>query len=328
MHLITGGAGFIGSNVAAELDGIGHDIAIVDVLGSGDLKWRNIAKRRLREFITPADLTPFLDGNRHIESVIHMGAIADTTERDVDLIARTNFRLSIALWDWCADHRVPFVYASSAATYGDGRNGFDDSFDESSLASLRPLNPYGWSKHVFDRWVCAQQQTGRAEPPKWAGLKFFNAYGPNEYHKGRQRSVALQLFEQISDNGTARLFRSDHADFPDGGQTRDFVWVGDCVSVALWMLNDSSAPSSVYNVGSGFARTFADKAAIVSRTLGTPVDIEFIDLPGELLGRYQYFTLANLEKLRKAGYDAPMTSLENGLEAYIDGYLRTEDRFR
>lgn len=329
MHIITGGAGFIGSNIAAELDDRGHDIVIVDTLGDEDLKWRNIAKRRVRDLITPNELHAFLAGNSHVESIIHMGAISTTTERNVDLIVRNNFRLSVDLWNWCAEAHVPYVYASSASTYGDGSNGFDDSFDEASLAALRPLNPYGWSKHIFDRWACAEQQTGRANPPKWAGLKFFNVYGPNEYHKGKQRSVALQLFEQVRRSGTAQLFKSDDANYPHGGQTRDFLWVGDCVSIALWLLAESdSAPSSVYNVGSGTARTFEDEAQILFRLLGKPVNIEFIELPKALHGKYQYFTLANLEKLRKAGYERPTTSLEDGLEAYIKSYLQTGDPFR
>lgn len=329
MHIITGGAGFIGSNIAAELDDGGHDIIIVDRFGDQDLKWRNIAKRRVRDIITPDDLPAFLAGRGQIESIIHMGAISTTTERDVDLIVRNNFRLSVDLWNWCADSRVPFIYASSASTYGEGKNGFDDTFDASSLAALRPLNPYGWSKHVFDRWVCAERLAGRAEPPKWAGLRFFNVYGPNEYHKGNQRSVALQLFEQISESEKARLFKSDDINYPDGGQVRDFVWVGDCVSIALWLLNESDqASSSVYNVGSGSARTFEDQARIVFHLLGRPVTIEFIELPENLRGRYQYFTLANLEKLRKAGYERPTTSLEAGLSTYVEGYLQTNDHFR
>lgn len=329
MHIITGGAGFIGSNIAAELDDDGRDIVIVDMLGDGDLKWRNIAKRRVRDIVMPADLPAFLAGRRNIESVVHMAAISTTTERDVDSIVNNNFRLSVDLWNWCADNRVPYIYASSASVYGAGTSGYDDTFDESSLAALRPLNPYGWSKHIFDRWVCAERLAGRTEPPVWAGLRFFNVYGPNEYHKGHQRSVALQLFEQIDASGTVRLFKSEDVNYPDGGQARDFVWVGDCVSIALWLLDKSdSASSSVYNVGSGFARTFEDKARIAFRLLGKPVALEFIDLPENLCGRYQYFTLANLEKLRKAGYDRPTTSLEDGLSSYFEDYLRANDRFR
>ncbi|WP_231963736.1 ADP-glyceromanno-heptose 6-epimerase [Mycobacterium adipatum] len=319
----------MGSNVAAALDERGEDIAIVDTFGSDDLKWRNVAKRRVRELLTPDQLPAFLAGsNGGIDSIIHMGAISTTVEKDVDLIIRNNFRGSVDLWNWCATHDVPFVYASSAATYGDGKNGFADDFDQAALATLRPLNPYGWSKHVFDRWVHAEQRAGRSQPPKWAGLKFFNVYGPNEYHKGGQRSVAVQLFEQINSSGVAQLFKSDNPQYADGGQVRDFVWVGDCVSVALWMLGTDEAPNSVYNVGSGVARTFEDKARITFALLGIPPNIEFIDLPESLRGKYQYFTLAALDKLRAAGYDRPMASLEEGLETYIQSYLLREDIFR
>ncbi|BBX09846.1 ADP-glyceromanno-heptose 6-epimerase [Mycolicibacterium aichiense] len=328
MHVITGGAGFIGSNIAAELDQRGEDIVVVDMLGDDDMKWRNIAKRRLRDLITPDELPAFLSGSSRIESIIHMGAISSTVERDVDLIIRNNFRLSVDLWNWCTREGIPYIYASSAATYGDGGMGFVDEFDDASLGALRPLNPYGWSKHAFDRWVHAEQQSRQRHPPKWAGLKFFNVYGPNEYHKGGQRSVALQLFEQIRDNGVARLFASNDPDYVDGGQTRDFVWVGDCVTIALWLLGTDSAPSSVYNVGSGVPRTFGDKARIIFELLDQPLNIEFITLPEELNGKYQNFTLASLDKLRQAGYDIPTTSLEDGLKSYIEDYLRSPDIFR
>lgn len=257
-----------------------------------------------------------------------MGAISTTVERDVDLIVRNNFRLSVDLWDWCASNGVPFIYASSAATYGDGKNGFEDSFDQAALADLRPLNPYGWSKHLFDRWVFAEQQAGRVQPPNWAGLKFFNVYGPNEYHKGGQRSVAVQLFEQISNSGVARLFKSDNPTYADGGQVRDFVWVGDCASVVLWLLDSDVAHNTVFNVGSGTARTFEDKARITFDLLGKSASIDYIDLPENLRGKYQYFTLATLDNLRRAGYDKPTTSLEEGLKSYIHDYLLRDDIFR
>lgn len=282
----------------------------------------------MRDLIAPDDLSSFLAGRDGIQSVIHMGAISTTVELDADLIVRNNFRLSVDLWNWCARERIPYIYASSAATYGDGGNGFVDAFDRASLASLRPLNPYGWSKHVFDRWVLAEQEAGRSEPPRWAGLKFFNVYGPNEYHKGTQRSVAVQLFEQIRDKGITRLFKSDNPTYADGAQTRDFVWVGDCVSIALWLLGTDVAPSSVYNVGSGIPRTFEDVARTMFDLLGEPPKIEFIDLPEILQGKYQYFTLASLEKLRQAGYDASTTPLEDGLELYVKDFLLNADIFR
>ncbi len=328
MHIVTGGAGFIGSNFAAELDDLGHDIVLVDFLGTDDWKWRNIAKRRVRDILTPDELPSFLSRNTDIESVVHMGAISTTTERDVDLIVRSNFRLSVDLWNWCHQARVPFVYASSAATYGDGGQGFVDDFSGSALASLRPLNPYGWSKHAFDRWVFSETTSGRSQPPKWAGLKFFNVYGPNEYHKEGQRSVAVQLFEQIMTGDQVRLFKSDNPDYVDGGQLRDFVWVGDCVDIALWLLGHDDAPSSVYNVGTGRPRSFEDKANIMFSLLEKPARIEFIELPEKLRGKYQYYTCASLDKLRAAGFDKPVTTLEDGIQKYLHDYLLREDIFR
>ncbi len=329
MYVITGGAGFIGSNIAASLDAEGADVAIIDWLGSDDFKWRNIAKRRLVDIVPPEAGAAFLEANREdIDGVVHMGAISTTTETDVDAIVRNNFRQSVDHWTFCARHGIPFVYASSAATYGDGGAGFLDRFDADYFSRLRPLNPYGWSKHVFDRWVLNAIETGKPTPPRWAGLKFFNVYGPNEYHKGGQRSVAVQLHAQIRERGAVRLFRSDNPDYADGEQLRDFVWVGDCVNVARWALEDASAPSGLYNVGSGVARSFADKARIAFRELGMEPRIEFIDLPANLKGKYQYYTCASTEKLRAAGFKTPLTGLEEGLRLYIGDYLETADRFR
>lgn len=328
MYVITGGAGFIGSNIAAALDAAGDEIVIVDWLGTEGFKWRNIAKRRLADLIAPEALPGFLEGKRaKIRGVVHMGAISTTTETDVDAIVRNNFRLSVDLWRFCSGAQIPLVYASSAATYGDGAQGFLDRLDDDYLSSLRPLNAYGWSKHVFDRFVLRALQSGEPIPPRWAGLKFFNVYGPNEYHKGGQRSVAVQLHAQIRERGFVRLFRSDNPNYADGEQLRDFVWVGDCVNVALWALKDPAAGSGLYNVGSGAARSFADKARIMFRELGVEPKIDFIDLPANLAGKYQYYTCASLDKLRAAGYRRPMTSLEDGLAAYVRRYLETPDAF-
>ena len=328
MYVITGGAGFIGSNIAAALDSFDENIVIVDWLGADAFKWRNIAKRRLADLIAPEELRAFLEANRaKIRGVVHMGAISTTTETDVDAIVRNNFRLSVDLWRFCAQAEIPLVYASSAATYGDGEHGFLDRFDDDYLGMLRPLNPYGWSKHVFDRFVLRGMQGDEPVPPRWVGLKFFNVYGPNEYHKGGQRSVAAHLHAQIREHGAVRLFRSDNLAYADGEQLRDFVWVGDCVDVALWALKDQSAASGVYNVGSGVARSFYDKARIMFAELGVDPKIEFIDLPANLKGKYQYYTCASLDKLRAAGYNQSMTSLENGLRKYVQGYLEGTDPF-
>jgi len=328
MYVITGGAGFIGSNIAATLDRAGEDIVIVDWLGADGVKWRNIAKRRLADLVVPEEFPAFLASNAEkIRAVVHMGAISTTTETDVDAIVRNNFRLSVDLWRFCARAQIPLVYASSAATYGDGSEGFVDRFDDEYFDALRPLNPYGWSKHVFDRFALRSVKGAEPAPPRWFGLKFFNVYGPNEYHKGGQRSVAVQLHAQIRERGGVRLFRSDNPAYADGEQLRDFVWVEDCVNVALWALKEASAPSGLYNVGSGAARSFLDKAKIIFRELNVEPNVEFIDLPGNLAGKYQYYTCASLEKLRTAGYARPMTSLEEGLRAYVHRYLETSDAF-
>lgn len=329
MYVITGGAGFIGSNIAAALDAAGEEIVIVDTLGANDIKWRNIAKRRLLDLVRPEACEAFLSANAsRIAGIVHMGAISTTTETDVDLIVHNNVRLSLDLWAFATAHQIPLVYASSAATYGGGEQGFVDQDDEAYLATLRPLNPYGWSKAVFDRFVADRVKRGAPTPPRWAGLKFFNVYGPNEYHKGGQRSVAVQLFEQIRDRGFVRLFRSDNPDYADGEQLRDFVWVQDCVDVTLWALRTEGVKSAIYNVGSGTARSFLDKAKIVFSALGLEENVEFIDLPENLKGKYQYYTCATLDKLAAAGYNRPTTSLEDGLTQYIKDYLATDDRFR
>lgn len=328
MIVITGGAGFIGSNIAAALDAAGADIVVSDQLGSDDLKWRNIAKRRLRDLVSPDATSTFLDANRgKISGVVHMGAISTTIEADVDAIVRNNIRLSIDLWIYCARENIPFVYASSAATYGDSRRGFLDRFDDDYLSRLRPLNAYGWSKHMFDRWVLRATQTGEPTPSRWAGLKFFNVYGPNEHHKGDQRSVAVKLHAQIRERGHVRLFRSENPKYEDGGQLRDFVWVGDCVQAALWALQDPTAPSGLYNVGSGNARSFLDMAKIIFNEMGVEPNIEFVDLPANLRGKYQYYTCADMRKVRGAGFASASTALEDGLRRYVHDYLGAEDSF-
>jgi ADP-L-glycero-D-manno-heptose 6-epimerase len=326
MILVTGAAGFIGSNLVAALDARGGGIAVCDRLG-GDDKWRNLAKRELAHVVAPEGLFDFLDGNRgNIETVFHMGAISSTTETDVDLIIEVNVRLSARLWDWCAANGVPFIYASSAATYGGGEAGFDDDNAPEALAQLRPLNPYGWSKHLFDRQVARQVAEGKPAPPHWAGLKFFNVYGPNEYHKGGQQSVVPQIYEQATHGGMARLFKSHHPDFEDGGQMRDFIWVGDCVDVMLW-LADNSGANGIFNCGTGKARSFLDLAITVFAALDRAPNIHYIPTPENIRDKYQYFTEARMQRLRAAGYNAEFTSLEDGVSRYVADYLAADDRF-
>jgi len=327
MFIVTGGAGFIGSNIVAHLDEAGEDVAVIDTLGT-DAKWKNIAKRRLDDLIQPDAAFEALD--RHagrIRGVIHMGAISATTERDADLIADTNFRLSCDLWDWCADNQVPFVYASSAATYGDGELGFKDDDDLDSLSRLRPLNAYGWSKWLFDVWARKQVDRGRPAPPRWAGLKFFNVYGPNEMHKGSMRSVAIQVFEQVSETGKMRLFASDHPDYEDGGQLRDFVWVEDCARIAIWCATGLEQ-NGIYNVGSGKARSFKDLAEAVFAAMGRDPQLDFFEMPEALKGQYQYFTEARMSKLTAAGCPVNATSLEEGVRRYVQDYLAAKDPYR
>ena len=329
MFLVTGGAGFIGSNIVAALEErrLGG-VAISDRLRSGD-KWRNVAKRELVDLIHPDRLFEFLEDNAsEIEAVIHMGAISSTTETDSDLIIEVNFRLSMALWNWCAANQARFIYASSAATYGDGAQGFTDDDSPQALAGLRPLNSYGWSKLLVDRRITRIIADGGAHPPQWAGLKFFNVYGPNEYHKGGQQSVvAGSIFPSIAEDRPAKLFKSHHPDYPDGGQLRDFIWVGDCVNVVLWFLENEGV-SGLFNCGTGQARSFHDLAAATYQALGMEPDIEYVPTPENIRDRYQYFTEADMSRLRAAGYDRPFTSLEDGVAEYVNGFLNAADRFR
>jgi ADP-L-glycero-D-manno-heptose 6-epimerase len=322
-YVVTGGAGFIGSNIVAALEARGCEVVVIDIPDAG--KAPNLAKRRVQDIIAPDRTLAALEAlGGKVRCVVHMGAISDTTVMDTERMMESNFHFPCRLWNWCAARKVPFVYASSAATYGDGAAGFEDRQDEAYLARLMPLNAYGMSKHLFDRWACGQ---GMDAPPRWAGLKFFNVFGPNEYHKGAMRSVALQLFEQIERDGVARLFKSDCADYADGGQMRDFVWVGDCVEAVLWLL-DGARTNGLYNLGSGRARSFADLARAMFAEMDKPEAIEFIAMPEALKGRYQYFTQALMQKLPAAGYPHRMTALEEGVRQYVRGYLGRPDRYR
>ena len=327
MIIVTGGAGFIGSNIVAALTDQGRDVVIVDRLGH-DEKWRNIAKHPVRDIVKPEAVFGLLAREgRHVEAILHMGAISSTTERDVDLILENNLRLSIDLWEWCAIHQVRLIYASSAATYGDGTQGFEDEATGKALARLRPLNPYGWSKHVFDRRVIGDIEAGRPRPPQWAGLKFFNVYGPNEYHKGTMKSVVAHMYPDIIAAGRVSLFKSHHPDYEDGGQLRDFVYVADTVDITLWLL-DRPEISGLFNVGTGKARSFADLARATFAALQAPPEIHYRDMPEELKARYQYFTQACMDRLRAQGYAKPFTMLEAGVTDYVRTYLDTEDPYR
>jgi ADP-L-glycero-D-manno-heptose 6-epimerase len=325
MIIVTGGGGFIGSNVVAALVERGEVPVVCDLFG-GDEKWQNLAKHELNDIVSPDDLWAFLEANEP-DTIIHMGANSSTTERNADLILEQNFRYTRRLWTWCAAHKARFIYASSAATYGDGSAGFADNETNAGLAQLRPLNLYGWSKHLFDRRVARCVADGAALPRQWVGLKFFNVFGPNEFHKGPMRSVALQAFEQLKRGDTINLFKSHRPDFEDGGQRRDFVYVRDCVDVILWLL-DKPAVNGLYNLGTGSARTFADLAAAACRALNREVDIAYVDMPSKLRQRYQYSTQAEMGRLREAGYEKEFTSLEDAIADYFQSYLMKDDCYR
>jgi ADP-L-glycero-D-manno-heptose 6-epimerase len=328
MYVVTGGAGFIGSNIvwALEDQGVGK-VVVCDRLRQGQ-KWRNVAKRELAGVVPPEGLFDFLNANAtNVDAIIHMGAISSTTETDVDLIMDTNYRLSAALWQWCTQHHVRFIYASSAATYGDGQQGFDDEATPDALARLKPMNPYGWSKHLFDRRVARMIADNEPRPPQWVGLKYFNVYGPNEYHKDRMRSVVCQVFPNARDGAPATLFQSHNPDYPDGGQRRDFVWVGDCVDILLWLLKNPDV-NGLFNCGTGKARTFAELTTAVYKALGREPRIEYVPTPLEIRPKYQYFTEARMERLRAAGYKRPFTGLEKGVAEYVAGFLDTDDPYR
>lgn len=325
MIVVTGGAGFIGSNIVAALAARGQPVAVVDRLGADD-KWRNLAKHELADMVAPEHCLQWLDAHAGaLDAVVHMGAISSTTEADADLVIDNNFRLSLALFEWCATNSVRFIYASSAATYGDGGAGFDDDESPEALARLRPLNVYGWSKHLFDRRVARMIRGVAERPPQWVGIKFFNVYGPNEYHKGDMRSVVAKSYPIAAAGRPVTLFKSHDPRYADGGQLRDFVYVKDCADVVLWLL-DHPEVNGLFNLGTGKARTFADLAAALFAALGEPVNVRYIDMPEPLRAKYQYFTEANMEKLRAAGYERAFTSIEDGVGEYVTKYLAADDR--
>lgn len=327
--VVTGGAGFIGSNIVARLcEGGGRDVVVVDRLRSADSgKWRNIAKHPIADIWAPEALFEGLErlGDR-LEAVIHMGAVSSTTEPDADHILHSNFILSRDLWRWLAPRGGRLIYASSAATYGAGERGFADADDQAALDALRPLNAYGWSKALFDRLARREADRGLA-PAQWAGLKFFNVYGPNEGHKGPMKSVVAQIWPNVAAGETVKLFRSHRPDYADGGQLRDFVYVADVVEVAAWLLERPEV-NGIYNLGSGEARSFADLAAATFAAAGRPSRIEYIDMPEAIRDRYQYFTRAEMGRLRAAGYDRPFATLEAGVADYVQRFLATDDPYR
>lgn len=315
MIVITGAAGFIGSCLVGELNRMGiTDIVIVDDF-SRDEKAANLAGKKVTERIERTVFDQWMQANgEKVSFVYHIGARTDTTEFDKSIFDELNVDYSKMIWNHCIAFAIPLVYASSGATYGLGEIGYDDN--EATIPQLQPLNPYGWSKQWFDMWVLEQTVT----PPFWAGLKFFNVYGPNEYHKGRMASVIFHAFHQIQATGSMKLFRSHNPNYTDGGQMRDFVYVKDLISVCLF-LREGKAKSGIYNLGSGTARPFLDLATNTFVALGKEPNISFIDTPLDIRDKYQYFTEANMAKLIAQGYDKPFYSLEEGVKDYVQNYL-------
>lgn len=326
MIIITGATGFIGSCLQAKLYHLKEQTVIVDWLGT-EGKWHNIANHTPETLVFPQNLDEFLSYNcKKITAIIHLGAISETTARDGDLVWDTNIELSKKLWQWCAKYQVRFIYASSAATYGGANQieAFNDDHDR--IDSLKPLNLYGWSKHVFDQFVLKQLQANQSVPPQWVGLKFFNVYGPNEYHKGKMISVVKVKFDDIQKGKIPRLFKSDQKGLADGAQARDFIWVEDVVEVILWLLEHPKV-NGIYNCGTGQARTYLDLAYAVCDAMGHKKEVEFIDMPETLQGQYQYFTQADMKRLKQAGYQKAFTPLEEGIAKYIQDYLLQSDPY-
>ncbi len=316
--IVTGGAGFIGSNVVRELNARGEtDILIVDELGE-DEKWKNLVGLQYEDYIDKDDLFDCLEelSLKKIKVIYHLGACSATTETDADYLAYNNYHYTRALCETCLDNGIRFVYASSAATYGDGTLGYSDA--DEKTAGYKPLNMYGYSKHMFDLWAL---KSGAAE--KIAGLKYFNVYGPGEAHKDDMRSVVHKAYGQILKEGGMTLFKSDRPDYADGEQVRDFVYVKDAVAQTLWF-GENPQVSGIFNCGTGEPRTWVDLVSAVFRALGREPNIQFIDMPQHLKGKYQYHTQADLTKLRAAGYDQPFTSLEDGITDYVQNYLNVE----
>lgn len=314
-YIVTGGAGFIGSNIIAALNERGEeDILVVDHLGQSE-KWRNLVGLRFADYREKDDFRAAVQFDRleTVDAVFHMGACSSTTESNASYLVDNNYRYTRELCEWCLEHDVRFIYASSGATYGDGSLGYSD--DDETTLRLRPLNMYGFSKHMFDLWALRRGLFDRI-----VGLKFFNVFGPREDHKGEMRSVVNKAFHQIMENGEAKLFRSYRADYKDGEQVRDFVYVKDAVNVALWFA-DHPDVSGLFNCGTGRERTWNDLARAVFAAVGRPPKIVYVDMPDYLQGKYQYHTVADMTKLREAGYREPFTELEEGVRDYVQTWL-------
>lgn len=321
MIAVTGGAGFIGSSIIWKLNNLGeNNIIVVDELGQDD-KWKNLVGLNYADFINKHDFINSLERGLkyNFNAIIHMGANSSTTEKDADHLIKNNYEYTKTLAEFSVTNKVRFIYASSGATYGDGSEGFDD--DELSVTKLKPLNMYGYSKQLFDLWAIKQNIMHSI-----VGLKYFNVYGPNEYHKGDMRSVVHKAFEQIRQEGFVRLFKSKNPNYKDGEQLRDFIYVKDAVEMTLWFLQNPDK-NGLYNIGSGKARTWNDLVTALFAALNIPPNINYVDMPKYLEQKYQYFTEAKVDKIRKAGYTKPLHSLEEGVTDYVQNYLLKENYF-
>ena len=317
MIIVTGGAGFIGSNLINFLENTNTQ-EIVSVDWKNDENAHYFNKKNLIK-VSPNDLERFLNENqKSITLIIHLGAITSTTETNAKLIIKNNISLSLFIWSWCLENKKRIIYASSAATYGDGSNNFDDHEKKNYLSKLVPLNLYGWSKHLFDKFVISQKK----KPPQFVGLKFFNVYGPNEFHKSEMRSIVLKIFQKVSDNQTVKLFKSHHPHYKDGEQMRDFIYVKDVINIIKWFI-DNKKINGIYNVGTGNPRSFFDLATSVFKNSNVKNRIKYIDTPKNIREQYQYYTNANIKKLRNTGYKKKFYSLEDGIKDYIRNHLIT-----
>lgn len=316
MIIVTGGAGFIGSNIVCRLSERNEEVVIIDNIDSHE-KWMNIKDSKVTKLVHPDQTMIFLENNKtDITLIIHMGAISSTVEKDINSIIDTNIHLSEKLWDFCVDNNKRFLYASSAATYGDGKTGYIDQDDLVINNKLKPLNPYGWSKDFFDRVVLNSVYSRGKHPEQYVGFKFFNVYGPNEMHKKEQKSMIANIFLSLKQHKKIKLFKSYKKDFQNGGQLRDFIWIKDVVDVIIWFV-DNKDKNGIFNVGTGEVRSFKEMASIICEVLNIKCNIKYIDMPEKLKAQYQYYTCADISKLRSVGYKGKFTSLEDGVKEYI-----------